>query len=552
MLKTQNPNQTILFNLGIQKNKYLQIDNDKKNELCINCRLSIENINKLKQYTIADYINDIEHYGLEKTWDLICRFVLQNGENKDFLNINNFGEMYEIGLALQNKQEKKNRGQYYTPNDVASVMSEWLNKQEGENVCDVGCGTGNLILSYLNFIGFKKARNLLENGNIYLYDFDRTALNICKTSLLLKYGIDLDNKINDRCVDFLNKNVKLPTNCKVISNPPYSTILEYGTNWNLTEIMKRTNELYASFMEKIINESMSAVIISPFSFISGKKYFALRKLLNKKSGFIVSFDNVPGNIFCGRKHGIFNTNISNSVRAAITVMANKGKKGFRVSPLIRFKNIERKQLLRCDILEEFLPKHYQLVTDDNPMFYKCDKRLEHIMSKWEEVSQGHKLKELIDNDGIYQIFIPNTCRYNTTASIKNIKRCGQITLNFDDKQIMNFVFCLINSSFAYWFWRLYDGGITYPKGLLIDIPVFYDKCNENDLKFFEQMTNEMSSCVNNYIVTKNNVGVQENIKYPKMYRDKINEKILNIFRIKEDFRLFDILHSNMAMEVNAL
>lgn len=552
MLKKSNPNQTMLFGLGIQKKKYLQIDNRKNNEFSTNSTLSAENISRLKQYTVADYIDDVKHYGLEKTWDLICLFVLQNGGNKDFLTVDNFGEMYEIGLAVQDKQEKKNRGQYYTPNDVATVMGEWLDKQEGENICDVGCGTGNLILAYLDFVGFEKAINLLKNGNIYLYDFDRTALNICKTSLLLKYGKDLGHKINDKCVDFLDKNVKLPENCKVISNPPYSAIIEYSADWDLTEIIKKTNELYASFMEKIINESTSAVVISPFSFISGKKYFALRKLLNKKSGFIVSFDNVPGNIFCGRKHGIFNTNVSNSVRAAITVMGDRGEKGFRVSPLIRFKSIERKELLRCHILEGFLPEHYQLVTDDNQMYYKCDKRLEHIMQKWGDVSQGHKLRELIDNDGTYQIFVPNTCRYNTTASVKNIKRSGQITLNFDNKRIMSFVFCLINSSFAYWFWRLYDGGITYPKGLLADMPVFYDKCNDNDLKFFEQMADEMSSCVDNYIVTKNNVGVQENIKYPRMYRDKINEKFLSIFDVKDDVRLFDVLHSNMAMEVNVV
>ena len=65
------------------------------------------------------------------------------------------------------------------------------------------------------------------------------------------------------------------------------------------------------------------------------------------NGFIVSFDNVPGNIFCGRKHGIFNTNTANSVRASITVLKkDDALKGFKVSPLIRFKNEEREKLLK--------------------------------------------------------------------------------------------------------------------------------------------------------------------------------------------------------------
>ena len=84
-------------------------------------------------------------------------------------------------------------------------------------------------------------------------------------------------------------------------------------------------------MEKIFTQSRSAVVITPFSFISGKKFYSLRKeMCDIGNGFIVSFDNVPGNIFCGRKQGIFNTNTANSVRAAITVFNKSNKlKGFK-------------------------------------------------------------------------------------------------------------------------------------------------------------------------------------------------------------------------------
>ena len=80
-------------------------------------------------------------------------------------------------------------------------------------------------------------------------------------------------------------------------------------------------------------------------FISGSKFYSLRKeMCDLGNGFIVAFDNVPGNIFCGRKQGIFNTNTANSVRAAITVLNRSGTlKGFRVSPMIRFKNEERRR-----------------------------------------------------------------------------------------------------------------------------------------------------------------------------------------------------------------
>ena len=35
--------------------------------------------------------------------------------------------------------------------------------------------------------------------------------------------------------------------------------------------------------------------------------------------------------------------------------------------------------------------------------------------------------------------------------------------------VFNYLFCMINSSFAYWYWRLFDGGITYSRSLLINM-----------------------------------------------------------------------------------
>ena len=73
-------------------------------------------------------------------------------------------------------------------------------------------------------------------------------------------------------------------------------------------------------MEKIFYQAEAAVILTPFSFLSAKKFEILRNLMCEIwTGLVISFDNVPGNIFCGKKNGIFNSNTANSVRAAITV-----------------------------------------------------------------------------------------------------------------------------------------------------------------------------------------------------------------------------------------
>ena len=229
--------------------------------------------------------------------------------------------------------------------------------------------------------------------------------------------------------DFLNHKVALPSNCKVISNPPYYRIKEINDTWENTEVIRQSKEFYSAIMEKIITSSNASVIITPYSFIGGEKFYPLRRKLNDYNGFIVSFDNVPGSIFSGKKHGIFNSNNTNSVRAAITVVENKpNQKGFRVSPLIRFKNSEKEKLLDTKELNEFIPNTYQIVNDADKAYKKCFVSLVPLLNKWNGLSD-EKLKDIVsERKTEYSICVPNSCRYFTVASVKDLKRTGKNTL----------------------------------------------------------------------------------------------------------------------------
>ncbi|MGN0929463.1 MAG: N-6 DNA methylase [Alphaproteobacteria bacterium] len=508
--------------------------------------------NRLSKYNLEKYIEDVKNLGLSSTWDKICEYLLSFGENKEFLTISNLSDMYEMGLAIANKCEKKKHGQYYTPDDVAEVMANWFDKCEGKNICDVGCGTGNLILTYLNYIGTEKAISLINSGCLYLYDIDKVALKICKTSIIVKYNICNHNCIHDFCCDFMNKKIILPSAAKVISNPPYTSIKSIENTWNMTDVLLDTKELYSIFMEKIFEQSMSSVIITPFSFISGKKFYTLRKKMCKIGGGVIfSFDNVPGNIFCGKKYGIFNTNTTNSVRAAITIFNKKENKGFKISPLIRFKNEERKHLLKCEVLQKVLPYDLQLIDKNSTKFAKVNKELYSVFNKWIESSQ-FKLKNIICKDFKYTIYMPNTCRYYTTGAFKNLNRTGEIIINLQTEEEFNFVYCFINSSFVYWWWRIYDGGITYPISLLLEIPLPLNLLSEEDGLFFRKMTNKMISEEQHYIITKMNAGsLQENIKFPKKYRNSINQRLLKILGFTQDSQIFNLLHSNTFIGTNS-
>ena len=499
----------------------------------------------MANYSLDNYLDDIKKKGLKKTWHTILTKTLKNTFESDLFVVDNYGELYEIGLEVENKISKKELGKYYTPKDVSAVMVNWLKKLNGENICDVGCGVGNLILNYLDSLEFKEAYKLLENGRVYLYDIDEIALEICKYTLAIKYGKEILSKIHIKCCDFLDKKVRIPKNSKVISNPPYYKITAISDTWKITNNIKESKELYSAFMEKIIASSISSVIITPYSFIGSAKFYALRKVLNKYNGFIVSFDNVPGNIFNGKKHGVFNSNKGNSVRAAITVVQNTpGINGFRISPLLRFKSDERSQLLNDDFLESLINERYQVVSNKQKAYYKCSKNLLSIFDNWEDKSTK-KMRDYLVAKSNYAITVPTTCRYFMVGSKKNLQRDGKRVLYVKNKEYYNYIYAMFNSSFAYWYWRIYDGGINCPLTIINNIPMFYDILSPNQKKELDAIVFEMQKLENEYLVYKLNAGKkQENIKFPKKYRDRINKIFLEALDIHENPNIMDQIHSS--------
>ena len=145
----------------------------------------------------------------------------------------------------------------------------------------------------------------------------------------------------------------------------------------------------------------------------------------------------------------------------------------------------------------------------------------------------------------YLIDIPNTCRYFTTGAHKKLNRTGSITIYVKKKKFFDFLYCFINSSFAYWWWRVFDGGITFPKSLLMSMPLPLNLLSPDDEKFFEEICDEMIRIESAHIVTKVNAGEpQENIKFPPQYGEKINNRLLSVLGCKKDSKIFIPVHSN--------
>ena len=460
----------------------------------------------------------------------------------------NFGNLYELGLAHVNKSEKRENGVYYTPRDVVSVLADNFIELKGSNICDVCCGVGNLIIGYLEKCGRRKALELLKNGRIYLYDMDDLAVEICKVSIGLNYGFKYIDNINCIIGDFLSDDIHLPDNSKVISNPPYYKIVSISDSWKETDVIKDSKELYAAFMEKIIIESKSSVLITPFSFIGGDKFYSLRKLLNNYSGYIYSFDNVPGNIFKGKKHGVFNSNTSNAVRAAITVVNNVGEKGFCFTPLIRFSSAERDNVLNKSFLDSLLLDIKQTVNDKNKKYVKCFSSVYSIYESWVSYS-SQTLGDLICNDKTdFCLCVPKTCRYYTSASVKALNRVGKSFLYFKDKETLEYVYCMLNSSFAYLYWRIFDGAINYSDSLLKSMPVFFNNLSFDDKCALKDIASEMILKEDSNMSYKKNASVlQENVKFDISYRRRLNSLLLKLIKSDSSEDVFDIVHSNSIL-----
>lgn len=448
---------------------------------------------------------------MAEAWDYILSTFFPN----EFFTSDHLGGLYEDGLAYENKIEKKAMGKYYTPIDIAEVMAKYLLELPGENICDLCCGTGNLILAVLDMMGQSAAEKALQNGHIYLYDIDETAMKICKAILIQKYGICAEN-INMISGDCLQEEIHFPENCKVISNPPYGrqdSLIKYHY-----ACAKTTKELYIAFMEKILAEKVPGVIITPHSFLGGSTFKILRKELSATGGRIFAFDNVPANIFKGKKFGIFNSNEANSTRAAITII-EPDKKGFQVAPFIRFKSDDRKIVLTNEFLTNLLPDTIQ--NDNDNILYRIEKGTEDMVNKW--LSQKKTLSNLLSATPTeYKMDVPNTCRYFTTGAKRTLSRSGKMTLYFKDENSFYLGYAFINSSLCYYWHRMCNGGVTYPVTLLKAMPIF-GEITDNLKQFCDKMISEEE----NYIVLKKNAGAfQENIKFPMDYHKMLNHLLL--------------------------
>ena len=173
--------------------------------------------------------------GFFGTWEIFSTISYTNNKKifnettTDYWNLSKTGDVItlanpvsgaEASVTVEDVKGNQIKFTHVTKHNNAKMIETPTLTLNGENICDLCTGTGNLILSVLETMGPEEAKRKIANGNIYLYDIDDIALNICLSILRNRYGDIVDN-IHIINVDCLDESVQFPENAKIISNPPY-------------------------------------------------------------------------------------------------------------------------------------------------------------------------------------------------------------------------------------------------------------------------------------------------------------------------------------------
>lgn len=471
-----------------------------------------------RRATLANWFAAVSRLASGMRPDLAAQLVEHLGvepadENPlDGLSIGDIGVVYEALLALTDHRDRREKGQYFTPDDVAAFMAGEAAKFPAGRWLDPCCGVGNLAF-HLAAVLPDPAAFVAER--LSLIDLDAAALRTAETLLVANFAADGDLTALPALAarsarhDFLTLR-ELPPHDYVIVNPPYARTARLP-GWDTA----RAGELYAYFLERIATAT-GFVAITPASHLGGAKYAPVRDILESRSGGeVIVFDNVPDTCFRGFKYGSTNSSTTNFVRAAITV-SSPAHDGWMITPILRWAVRSRVRM--------FHGARTKLV----PLRQAPGGEWAKVMPGTEEVWDllvrpgATTLRDLVSAEPTEHVLeIAATPRYYVSATKRRLDRGSKHVLWFRTAADLERAYLVLNSSLPYWWWRCLDGGVTLQARTLLSLPLPAPATPSAEL------LGRLEASEASDLVTKLNAGREnENVRRPRPLVDEIDTLLL--------------------------
>ena len=223
-------------------------------------------------------------------------FELENSE-KDVL-----GDAYEYLIGKFAAGAGKSGGEFYTPQEVSTILSKIVTtgKTEIRSVYDCACGSGSLLL--------RVAKNFRDQTQFFGQELNPTTYNLARMNMIMhnvNYK-DFDIKRGDTLEEPLHLGQKFEA---IVANPPFSA------NWSASSLLL-SDERYEdagrlapkgkadyAFIQHMVHHldenGIMAVVLPHGVLFRGAAEGHIRKHLIKDKNYLDAVIGLPANIFYG-------------------------------------------------------------------------------------------------------------------------------------------------------------------------------------------------------------------------------------------------------------
>lgn len=96
-----------------------------------------------------------------------------------------FGNAYEYLIRTFASKAGKSSGEFYTPKEVAYLMSEIIEPQPGHHICDWAAGSGGLLLQCRNYVERHYGKQACDRVFFYMQESNPSTANVARINMFL-------------------------------------------------------------------------------------------------------------------------------------------------------------------------------------------------------------------------------------------------------------------------------------------------------------------------------------------------------------------------------